>query len=74
MQYAHEAMQVALRVLNAIRDCQQPVADDVTRLRALAPALPAAPADELACDVICQVLRCRVDYTSDKSLLSPRPL
>jgi hypothetical protein len=55
----HDALKVALRVLNAIRDCRQPGARDVDLLRRLTPANTNAPVDECACDVVVQALKTR---------------
>jgi hypothetical protein len=53
------AMNVAMRVLNAVRNHAIPEAADVEELRRLAQLLATAPADELACDVIQQALKRR---------------
>ncbi len=47
-----DAMNIALRVLMAIAELQEPDASDIEELRRVAIGHRDAPLDELACDVI----------------------
>lgn len=47
-----DAMEVALRVLQALTQSRDPDPADVAELRRLAPLLADAPIDEVACDVV----------------------
>jgi hypothetical protein len=59
MEQGLDAMKTALRVLTAITDRHNPEPADVEELRRWAPLLAALPPDELACDVILQVMKQR---------------
>ena len=54
-------MKVALRVLVAITESRNPDPSDVEDLRCWAPLIGSIPPDELACDVIMQVMKQRSD-------------
>lgn len=52
-------LKIAIRVLTAITDRQQPEADDVASLVRYAPDLAKLPADGLACAIIQRALTAR---------------
>jgi len=54
-----ERLRVALRVLAAVTDFREPAETDMQALRSYAPLLTRRPPDELACQVIQEVLRAR---------------
>jgi hypothetical protein len=62
-----DAMKIALRVLGALTEKQQPAEKDVAELRRLAPQSDAAETDELACEVIQQALRARAQSRAKAS-------
>ena len=64
MQPEKDAMKLALRVLTALGDHQEPIEDDVSELRRIAPDKAAAALDELACDVIQRAIRHRAESRS----------
>jgi hypothetical protein len=59
MQMGFAAMQLALRVLNALIEKRYPDPEDVAQLRQLAPDAATKPTDELACEVIQNALKHR---------------
>jgi hypothetical protein len=59
MQESLDAMRLAMRVLTAVSERQQPAPADVEALRALAPSVANLPPDEIACEVIQQSLKRR---------------
>jgi hypothetical protein len=62
MQQGLDAIKLALRVLTAITDKQNPDASDVQWLRQYAPLLADLPPDELACEVVQEELARRREY------------
>jgi hypothetical protein len=54
-----ERLRVALRVLAAVTDFREPAETDMQALRSYAPLFTRRPPDELACQVIQEVLRAR---------------
>ena len=68
------ALRIAVRVLTAVAEKRAPSAADTEELRRLMPSLPDLPPDELACDVIQQILkqRAEVRQTSVTSTLQKR--
>ena len=61
MQQGDDAMRVAVRVLTAITEECDPIDADIQELHRLAPSLANASVDELACDVIQQVIKQRAE-------------
>jgi hypothetical protein len=64
MQVAKDAMKIALRVLTALGDKQEPDDADISELRCLAPEKANGPVDELACEVILHSVRRRAEVRS----------
>ena len=61
MQQSLDAMRVALRVLTALNDKRQPEASEIATLRQLAgPNFATTSLDELACEVVQNALKHRV--------------
>jgi len=56
-----EAMVIALRVLSAVTQGHTPDPTDVQALRRYEPRLDGAPVDELACEVIQQTVKRRLE-------------
>jgi hypothetical protein len=59
MQGELERLRVALRVLAAVTEFREPEETDMQALRSYAPLSPRRPPDELACEVIQDVLKAR---------------
>ena len=68
MEQTADAILTALRVLNALVVKRDPEPADIDQLRILSPSLPETPLDELANDVIHQVLR-RVTSATQQQLM-----
>jgi len=68
MQPEKDAMKVALRVLTALGEHQEPVQEDIAELRRIAPDRATASVDELACDVIQRAIRHRAESRARHSL------
>lgn len=64
MEGHHETLKVALRVIAAVTEFRQPEDDDIQALRSYAPAFNGQPPDDLACEVIHQILRERAGMSS----------
>jgi hypothetical protein len=65
MQQSLNAMTIALRVLTALTEHQQPDPNDVDELRRLTPLSADADLDELACDVIHRALKHRTEIREE---------
>jgi len=59
MEAERERLKVALRVLAAVTEFREPEETDMQTLRSYAPLFQRRPPDELACQVIQEVLRAR---------------
>ena len=64
MQVTKEAMKIALRVLTAVGEKQEPDSADIAELRRIAPEKSNGPIDELACEVILYSVRRRAEVRS----------
>ena len=60
-------MQTALRVLQAVTERRHPKAEDIEKLREIAPESAYLPDDDLACEVIKRELKAREEERQKKA-------